>query len=84
MVSSHQMHEPGANAADLVVDGPEAGQQLLDSKFAEGIAALELGNVQGHNGAWYGSGSGGRRAADWGSPCLPGILKARDSALWDN
>jgi hypothetical protein len=44
--------ETGGNAADLVVNALQAGQKLLDSKFAEGIAALELGDVQGHNGAW--------------------------------
>ena len=42
------MNEPGGNAGDLVVDGLQAGKELLGSELAEGIAALELGDVQGH------------------------------------
>jgi hypothetical protein len=48
MIGSHQVHEPGADTADLAVDGLQPGKQLLDSEVAEGIASLELGDVQGH------------------------------------
>ena len=37
---------------NLLVDGLQPGKELLDSEIAEGRAALELGDVQGHCGAW--------------------------------
>ena len=65
VIGGHQVHEPSRHPADLVVDGLEPGKQLLDSKFAEGAAALELGDVQGHcetcvDRGWIAG------AADWG------------------
>ncbi len=51
MVRCDQMHESGADARYAVMDRLQARKELLDSKFAKGIAALEFGNVQGHCGA---------------------------------
>ena len=61
VIGGHQVHEPGRDAADLVVDGLQAGKQLLDAKFAEGVAALELGDVQGHCETCVDRGGGPRR-----------------------
>jgi len=56
------MHEPGADADDLVVDGLQAGQKLLDAKIAQGTdavgVALKSRQVQGH-------GSGGLLDEKW-------------------
>jgi hypothetical protein len=61
----------GPQAGDLGMHRLQARQELLDPEVAEGLAALELGDVQGHcAGAW--SGGGSARAADWG-PGLSGI-----------
>jgi hypothetical protein len=38
----------------------QARQELLDPEVAEGLAALELGDVQGHCEAWSGEGLVGR------------------------
>ena len=46
------MHKPRRHAMDLVVNGLQTGQELLDSETAESAAALELGDMQGHFGAW--------------------------------
>jgi len=48
------MHETGRNAVDPVMNGRQAGQQLLNTKGAEGVAALELSNVQGYGGGLEG------------------------------
>ncbi|GAA4420750.1 hypothetical protein GCM10023090_08820 [Acidovorax lacteus] len=45
------------NAVDALVDGLEAGQELLDTKGAEGVAAFKLGNVQGHGGGLWQEGT---------------------------
>ena len=48
VVGYHQVDKTGGKAADPVVDGLQPGEQLLDAERAEGVAALELGDVQGH------------------------------------
>ena len=53
-----QVYKAGADAADLVVDGLQAGQELLDAKIAQGADAvgfaLKSGQVQGHGrGFWW-------------------------------
>ena len=46
------MHKPGVDTHDLVVNGLQAGQQLLNAKIAQGADpvgfALKSRQVQGH------------------------------------
>ena len=71
-IGGHQMHEPGADTGDFVVDGLQAGKQLLGAEVAQGIDpagfALESRQMQGHGGEclvvvgvgwWPGPGLGG-------------------------
>ena len=46
----HQMDMARGNAVDPVMDRRQARQELLDTEGAEGVAALELDNLQGHGG----------------------------------
>ncbi len=48
MVGGNQVHEPRSQAGQLRVNALQPGQELLDSKLAEGAAAFEGGDVQGH------------------------------------
>jgi hypothetical protein len=50
VVSGYHVDVTRSDAADAVVDGLEAGQELLDAKGAERAAAFEIGDVQGHRG----------------------------------
>jgi hypothetical protein len=45
---------------DLGMHRLQARQELLDPEVAEGLAALELGDVQGHCAEASGMGHGGR------------------------
>ena len=49
VIGGHQVDESGADAHNLVMDSLQSRQKLLGSKIAEGIAALELGDVQCHS-----------------------------------
>ncbi len=49
-----QVHETGRNAADLVADGLQSGQELLGAEVAEGVAAFDRGDVLGHGVACSG------------------------------
>ena len=46
-----QMHKAGAQALDLRGDCRQTGQELLNTEIAEGVAAFENADVQGHEGA---------------------------------
>ena len=65
------MHVARRNARDAVMDGLQAGQELLDSEVAEGIAALKLGDVQGHVVALRRSWKPVGRCAEWAAPYKP-------------
>ena len=47
--SGYQMHIARGNAADLVMHRLQRGQKLLNTEGAEGAAALEVGEMQGHD-----------------------------------
>ena len=49
-VECRQVHITGAQAADAIVDGLQLGQELAGFKRAQGVAALEGVQVQGHGG----------------------------------
>ena len=72
-IGGHQMHKAGADASYFVVDGLQAGKQLLGAEVAKGVDpagfALESRQMQGHGGEclvvvgvgwWPGPGLGGR------------------------
>jgi len=46
----------------------QARKKLLDSEVAEGVAALKLGDVQGHVVALRRSWKPVRRRAEWAAP----------------
>ena len=50
-LGAHQMDKTRCHTSDTLVNGLQAGQQLLDSEGTEGAAALECCDVQGHLGA---------------------------------
>ena len=47
-IRGHQVHEARRNGGNLRVDGFECGLELLGAKGAEGVAARNRGQVQGH------------------------------------
>ncbi len=49
-VERRQVHEAGREAGDLVGNTRETGQDLLDFEVADGVAAIEEAQVQGHGG----------------------------------
>ncbi len=63
------MYKTGLDAADLVVNGLQAGKQLLDAKIAQGIDArrhaLKSRQVQGHGSGGLNE-SGGQRELSCG------------------
>ena len=70
----HQMHKSRGNALNPVMNGRQARKELLDAKSAEGVAAIKLGDVQGHGGGleWVGRWQETRKtAADWGHSRKP-------------
>ncbi|ABM42454.1 conserved hypothetical protein [Acidovorax sp. JS42] len=62
-VASYQVHEARRNAVDLGMNGRQGGLQLLGAEGAEGIAALQRGDVQGHGSGLCGGRK--RRFARW-------------------
>ena len=68
------MHKSRGNALNPVMNGRQARKELLDAKSAEGVAAIKLGDVQGHGGGleWVGRWQETRKtAADWGHSRKP-------------
>ena len=44
------MDKTGRNARNFVVNALQLRQKLLDAEVAQGVAAFERGQVQGHSG----------------------------------
>ncbi len=69
-IGRHQVDKTGLDAADLVVNGLQAGKELLDAKIAQGIDArrhaLKSRQVQGH-------GSGGLDVVAGSGSCPAGL-----------
>ena len=47
-LGGHQVHEARGHTADLGVDGFQGGEQLSGAERAQGVAALQLGQMQSH------------------------------------
>ncbi|MCY1543824.1 hypothetical protein D9M68_796570 [compost metagenome] len=85
-VEGGQMHEAGREAGDLVGEGCQSGQELLDFEVADGIAAIKSAQVQGHVGSLRCVDPGGGRSADFTRVARPVIAAdtLRRMARWDN
>ena len=81
-----QMHETGCDTGNFVAHAVQRWQELLDAEMAEGIAALECGDVQGHCGGLVRGEGGSRMKRGAGQrrrfyPCKPACLRW---VRWDN
>ena len=85
-VERGDVDETRRQAGDLVRDGAEAGKKLLDFEVADGIAAIESAQVQGHVGSLRCVDPGGGRSGDFTRAARPVIATdtLRRRGRWDN